>query len=249
MSKTSLAMKAISLSILLFSIIILNSSAAFAAEHNVYIVLLDLSGSVQKGGENSQLEANLKAISANIRKTAKKNDEFYVIGFARNASQLLKVKFPGKEGPKKRNITRTARLAEAKLRENLKKWSNGQLDSKSTDILGTLLLAQKTFNSRPDSKGRTLYLFSDMLETEHYKLNIATLAKQGSHIKYLKTASESDLRVPNLAGVDIYCNCKVTDGMAKMNVYEQLTATVELEKFWRAVFKASKGNLKEYTSV
>ena len=236
--------------LLLLPVIILVSCAAtFAGDTNeLWIVLLDLSGSMG-AGKDTPYQKNMEKLYRIIN-SAGKGTTIIVTGFGRRAdARLLKVEIPKIAGPRQVNLVATRAAAIKKLNENIAAKAD-TIDRSRTDIHGALLRSARLFmeaDGRSQAKKR-LFILSDMIENENFNLNLRRLAANGPD-GVMRDMTNKKLKYPDMKGIEIYCYSAFSDNssdMRGMKTSEIEMGIQNLRAFWTAYFKKTGGVLKSY---
>lgn len=224
-------MKALSTTALL--LFLLTGMSAAGAE--LRIALLDLSGSVGEG-DRSPMAANMAALERYVRSTPK-GTTIQVFGFGRRSFvRVLRVETPKLAGPGNRNLQATLEMAVRKLRENLAS-RRAEIDAAGTDIEGALYRAGRVFAEENEGGESTLFLFSDMQQTEGFTLDLKKLASQ--------PLASLPRRFPDLRKikVHVYSNFSDPKGLQTSAVER---GVMTLKDFWKRYFERAGATLVEY---
>lgn len=204
----------------------------------VSICALDLSGSM---GVEQRLSSLVRTLQA-----AQKDELIYVIGFARNSVELLKVRMPSEHGPRDINLKQARQAIIETLRTRLRE-RGGNLDRSSTDVLGVLQQASRIFEESGAATKR-LYIFSDHIETTGFKMDLGVLTKPNEHQQLLTEAARRGVHLPRLDGVAVYASVPLLQGQ-KMTTTQRETGRREIKAFWEDLYRQSGAQLAAWRSV
>lgn len=218
---------------LLALVLVLWSNTAWSSE--VWVMLLDLSGSMGDQKTGSPLARNLPQIESVVG-SAGKETTILVIGFGRRSdTPLLKAVMPKQAGPQEKYLKATRQAAIAKLKENLSVRIAG-VDRSKSEIHGAIMRAARMFAE--SDRAKKLYIFSDMLDNETFGLSLQKLAVR-------EIMPPSGITYPDLRGVTVVCRSAFADPDV-VNTRQVETAIARLKAFWTGYFRQTGGTLAEY---
>jgi hypothetical protein len=222
---------------------LLHHSSAFAGDRKeMWIVLLDLSGSMGVG-KGTPYQKNMEELNTIIN-SAGKGTTIIVMGFGRRAdAQLLKVEMPNVAGAMQKNLIATRESAIKKFQENMTAKA-ATIDRSRSDIHGAIVRSSRIFQENGTTAGR-LYILSDMLENENFTLSFNRLRTEGSGKKALTELKRKGIIYPDLKGIEIYCFSAFED-VKNLKTVEVETAVRELRALWVEYFGRTGGVLKNY---
>jgi hypothetical protein len=216
--------------------------------NKVVLVLFDLSESTNKPEIRKTYSENFGVILSKIT-----HGDAVVAGWITEHSGAelvlpVNISFPPFESATTNPLVRRGQQAkeDSKLRETLR-GIHEELDSLlqhttrkvlQTDILSSLLMAERIFKNFPHPK-KVLVIMSDMIEDSGtYNFERETLTSE--RISQIIIRAKKDGRLPDLAGVKVY----VIGATARdMNKFYQI------RNFWLTYFQACQANLIDYGSA
>lgn len=223
----------------------------FAAASELWVVLLDLSGSVGEATDGTPLCRNLVDVE-NIIRSAGKETTIYVIGFGkRSEANLLRAVMPKQAGPQEKFVKATRDAAIQKLRQNLQDRFE-HIDRSATDCHGALLRAERILDETHGEDGkrvatRRIIIYSDMLDNQTFGLSLRALSAKTQE-ELVRRLMNKGIVFPDLKGVDVYCRSAIID-TGEVNTRQFELAVKNLKTFWTHYFQKTNGRLLEYKTL
>lgn len=190
------------------------------------VILFDVSGSMNQNKYRNLMLENLK-YAIRIINTLDKGDTLSFLAFGgRRIQRVIYASMPNKRGP----MGRYVKVARVKIiRTLLKRMKDLNVDTRSTDIVGALLTAERVFSEGKDPV-KELYMFSDMVDTTTWNMNKSI--PKPSRVKPL----------PDLSGVKVTVVC-LYEADPNAKTFQSELYIRRLRKFWVTYLK--KAGAKE----
>jgi hypothetical protein len=201
----------------------------------ISIHLLDLSLSMAGNPHGNSLAKQIQA--------AEKGETFIVIGFGINSRELIKATMPSRRGPQDLYLKRARNEALQLIQEKL---NQAHVNSSSTDLLGAIRQAAR-ISAEQNYAAKSLYIYSDFLDTATLGMTIKDLFQIGSHKQYLKLLEKKGA-TPGLEGMKIYAFSFLQEGK-EIPVGKSENIRKEIRAFWEEFFRRTKGDLVSWRTL